>query len=713
MVPAALRKWRAGALLLALLWLLYPASSVLAQVREGRLTLSDPTRIYSLIGDWSFKTGVAEIDANGPRFVRIPSPWRRSGVHYDGVAVYSLELAVSEVFRGHNLAVAVPSATVTHELWFNGVLLGGRGQVAQNGTLIEPNTQAALHIVPRDLVRFDRANTVEIRVRSLAGVGGFVTTDTYIGAARLTQAYYERHRLWSALLCGLFFFVGGTHLISFAGRRNEIHYLLFALFSLAVGSLAVGLNTLAYYVIDSYILHQLFLNQGLATFALLMLLFFHKYFDIRLNWFAAPVALICLSYSLLALLSLVYTPAFYYLNLIGVPVLLSTIVLVIAYTSAQTIYAIRKRRFGARVIGIGFLFFGLAVINDIFSYQEIIDTPRWLDEGFLVFVFTMAIAVSFKFSHVHRELENLYQKLTRSERQYRTLVENTQDIIFTIDAYGKILMVNRALRHQLNYPAKQVVNRPIYDLLYRENQNSSVGGIAHYLLKSKLEEVVLDRKGQSLMLQLANRNAEPREYELYMDYVESESGPQILGRARAVTENELTQLRTSQIQRYEIGNYLSLAEALCHRIALDLTRYLSYDEAMSVKTCLREIVINSIEHGNLAISFEEKTEAQNSGRYFEFIRERQNDPRYRDRRVLVLFALNEKRLRLYIEDDGDGFDHRAMMGRNPDDVNAEGLSHGRGLFMVRDEFDLVRYNEKGNAVVLMKRFKKPDPGGDP
>jgi len=58
-------------------------------------------------------------------------------------------------------------------------------------------------------------------------------------------------------------------------------------------------------------------------------------------------------------------------------------------------------------------------------------------------------------------------------------------------------------------------------------------------------------------------------------------------------------------------------------------------------------------------------------------------------------------VRVWVEDDGEGFDPRAV----PDPTTPEHLSAeaGRGLFVIRHLVDALDFNEKGNLVCLTLR----------
>jgi serine/threonine-protein kinase RsbW len=69
-----------------------------------------------------------------------------------------------------------------------------------------------------------------------------------------------------------------------------------------------------------------------------------------------------------------------------------------------------------------------------------------------------------------------------------------------------------------------------------------------------------------------------------------------------------------------------------------------------------------------------------------------------DHRKNVRYALGLKRdnLTMEVEDEGDGFDWRSIMKRVPEPES----DHNRGLAIMQRCSDEIKYNEKGNVVVL-------------
>jgi len=70
--------------------------------------------------------------------------------------------------------------------------------------------------------------------------------------------------------------------------------------------------------------------------------------------------------------------------------------------------------------------------------------------------------------------------------------------------------------------------------------------------------------------------------------------------------------------------------------------------------------------------------------------------------VHIEYAIDPEKIAYKITDEGPGFDYHAVLNTDPDAVNENMLSHGRGITMAREVFDSIEYNKKGNQVLLVK-----------
>ncbi len=302
-----------------------------------------------------------------------------------------------------------------------------------------------------------------------------------------------------------------------------------------------------------------------------------------------------------------------------------------------------------------------------------------------------------------RKIEERSRLLENSEAKYRRLVEGSREIIFALDDRGGIFTVNQAIAEHLGYQPRELLGKSFPDMAYQAGPSS--GFIVPELIRERLREVIASKGTAELNVEMATRIGEPYELNIRLEYVALEGAHVIHGRAAPAAENTLTRHCETEKQTYVIGNNLILAELLNQRITAALPRYMGSDQVMPVRLGLREMLINSIEHGNLNITFEEKSEATMDGSLMALIQERRDDERYRDRRIVVEYFRDESRVEYVITDQGQGFDHRLFGNR---DIRAEGersRMHGRGIALARMTFDRVEYNEVGNQVKLVKYFQ--------
>ena len=112
---------------------------------------------------------------------------------------------------------------------------------------------------------------------------------------------------------------------------------------------------------------------------------------------------------------------------------------------------------------------------------------------------------------------------------------------------------------------------------------------------------------------------------------------------------------------------------------------------------LQELLINAVEHGNLGLSYQDKTELLMEGRWQEEVERRLGLPAYRERFVEVLFERIPQAIRFTIRDQGEGFDWRKYLDFDPARIFDP---HGRGIAMARMmSFSSLEYQGNGNTVL--------------
>lgn len=305
-----------------------------------------------------------------------------------------------------------------------------------------------------------------------------------------------------------------------------------------------------------------------------------------------------------------------------------------------------------------------------------------------------------------KELGSTKLVAERSEKRFKNLFEESEEFLFTMDTNGKIRNANKSLGRLLGFDPEEVIGWDFLDLIF-----VPTGGDASYakiLARDKIEELLKRGKSSEFAVEFRQKFVlEPRQIRVRLQLLDLGDRKGILGKAYELNEDILSKFIVSESMHFTLNNYLRNADLLSRLLTVNLSSFVGTEIVIAIRTCIREIVINSIEHGNLAISFDEKTEALNQGRYLEFIQERQKETFYNYRTVKVSYSLNARRIGFLITDEGEGFDYKKILNLDIEKLNETSLTHGRGIVMTRRVFDIVRFNEKGNRVLLIKYLKKP------
>jgi len=138
---------------------------------------------------------------------------------------------------------------------------------------------------------------------------------------------------------------------------------------------------------------------------------------------------------------------------------------------------------------------------------------------------------------------------------------------------------------------------------------------------------------------------------------------------------------TSEFPRFELEGEFRIPEmprlGLVDAILARIEPYMAHEsDAFWVRLALDEAICNAIIHGH------------------DELLDNPSHP------VLVRFAAGPGKLIFMVEDTGDGFDYEHL----PDPTADENLLNisGRGVFIMRKVMDEVIYNEKGNAVTMVR-----------
>ncbi|MCW8982778.1 MAG: response regulator, partial [Gammaproteobacteria bacterium] len=111
---------------------------------------------------------------------------------------------------------------------------------------------------------------------------------------------------------------------------------------------------------------------------------------------------------------------------------------------------------------------------------------------------------------------------------------------------------------------------------------------------------------------------------------------------------------------------------------------------------IKELMINAVEHGNLEISYDDKSHLNLTQGWEDEVHRRQELPEYRDRFATVSYQREDNCFSITVRDGGAGFDWERFMEFDASRVLD---NHGRGIAIAKNlAFSELEYSDGGRTV---------------
>jgi len=126
------------------------------------------------------------------------------------------------------------------------------------------------------------------------------------------------------------------------------------------------------------------------------------------------------------------------------------------------------------------------------------------------------------------------------------------------------------------------------------------------------------------------------------------------------------------------------------------------EQKLDIKLGLGELVLNSVEHGNMGITYEEKSQAVIDDTLQSLYAQKMSIPAIKNKEIAIFYRQTEEGAEWEISDEGTGFNPECI----PNPISEDGIMrlHGRGIFICKFQFDEMEYIGKGNKVRVKKKF---------
>jgi anti-sigma regulatory factor (Ser/Thr protein kinase) len=643
------------------------------------------------------------------------------------------------VIEGRALGLWIPQIAENWQVYLNGTLIRSEVFLNRDGTIGKFRNM-------RDVLVFLNPLHMNVGVNVLAFriIGDPTIQDTgfYQNNPLRIDSYEKleraRTKIIPLILIFIYLLVGMYHLVLFLIRRTERYNLIFALFSSMLFIYLLSRTGNIYSIISDTKFTYLIEFCSLYTLFPLLIYFMDIILFKRVRLFVHAYGTYCLAL-IVATMVLPYSTRIEILRLWQYTSPVAVIYFLFFQVGSAFVrqvrgyglwnkggdkqglwhaigYSIVRTTAGNLLVG-SLVGAGCAVfdiVNSIYFNIPIVLT----NYGFLLFVMGITMMLSNRFVILYQKIDGLNVSLrertadlkeTRvkydfSQEKYRLLVEGTKDAIFSLDENLRFITANRALQEILGADMESLATKTLYDVLYDPDERS----VTAQFVQEKIGNFLKDSKPITLKIDFnTSLGIEPVSMQVRLEIIRIEGRNEIFGRGTSVAEDVLINYLQTERQKYHIGNLLLVADDLSYRITRNLQKYIDKREINLIRIAVREIIINAIEHGNLAITFEEKSQEMIGDGYLRYLNERQKDPRFRDRIVTIDYHVDRDRVVYTITDEGKGFDYRKFLDGDID-VNTAMLAHGRGITLAKNIFDEIRFNETGNEVSLVKMLKELD-----
>ncbi|HPJ37901.1 MAG TPA: ATP-binding protein [Spirochaetota bacterium] len=309
--------------------------------------------------------------------------------------------------------------------------------------------------------------------------------------------------------------------------------------------------------------------------------------------------------------------------------------------------------------------------------------------------------------YIHKKNGETLRDITKLNEQVKwinLILDNSGELIFVLNEFSQIISFNLAVSAVLGITKEDIIGKPFRAVMHNE-----------YSSKLRLNELMLLKlkdvfSGNEAEMICSCKNIITNEiFTVTYKMIPIFSGNNldsiiVIGRTMhidSLTRNYLVR----ESSEYRLDNDLSQIILFCHRLTRNLEDRLPQNVSILLQIALEEILINSIEHGNLEIGYEKKTELKmRTENYWELLIRECNQEYLANRKIHVSYYLDNERVTYTIEDEGKGFNWKWYL-ENSSDISNDIVKnyHGMGLQIASNSFD-ISFNETGNIITLTKYF---------
>jgi len=204
----------------------------------------------------------------------------------------------------------------------------------------------------------------------------------------------------------------------------------------------------------------------------------------------------------------------------------------------------------------------VAPTDEVYGTIHSLYVRQFLIQGILIFALILAAAAVIYYEsrwsvELQAEVDRTTADLARSQKQYKSVVENARDLIFLVNEEGAFLSANTAMARLLNIPAAGIVKKKIDGVFAREDADAMLGWVRDTFNTRKSSEI-------KAAMRLKDRVYWFSTHYLPIFGEDGRSVEQVLVMARNITDRQ--QMENQMAQTEKLASLGTLAAGVAHEI---------------------------------------------------------------------------------------------------------------------------------------------------
>jgi two-component system NtrC family sensor kinase len=203
----------------------------------------------------------------------------------------------------------------------------------------------------------------------------------------------------------------------------------------------------------------------------------------------------------------------------------------------------------------------VAPTDEVYGTIHSLYVRQFLIQGLLIFALILAAAAVIYYEsrwsvELQAEVDRTTTDLRRSQKQYKSVVENARDLIFLVNEQGAFLSANTAMARLFGIPAAAIVKKRISDLFSREDADAMLKWVQDAVHSRKSSEI-------KAAMRLKDRVFWFSTYFVPI-FGEDGSVEQVLVMARDITDRQHMENQMAQTEK--LASMGTLAAGVAHEI---------------------------------------------------------------------------------------------------------------------------------------------------